>query len=276
MPGASEEVFCQERREVERSGRLVVFTDLDGVLNTKPDPRLILLEPALCQRMRRLLDASGATVVLTTPWRRHHGYIAHAMANFGVLREEGSSMPAELERTPRLADAKRKDLEILHWLRSRPAGDVRSWVALDTADLLRFPSADRLRGHTIRVRPDMGLSDNDVQEALRLLGCADAGEVEAHASADAAAGGSDECGSSCAMQSLTAMDEALTAKMGDLLKAVGPELRGFSAGGGTLLQQAEIHTTAAAASTLDANSQRVVQSRAEYDEISSSMRTLFG
>lgn len=144
-------------------GQWAIFVDIDGVLNTQPDPRLVKVEAALCARLQRLLAASEAELVLTTPWREHHAYLSHVLTSFGV------AWASELHRTPRMANAKRKDLAILQWLRNRPAGEVRSWVALDTADLLCFPSAGRMAGHTIQVRPETGLSDADVDEALRLL-----------------------------------------------------------------------------------------------------------
>jgi len=151
------------------AGMRVVFLDIDGVLNTRHDPRLILVEREPCSMLRQLLEVSGASLVLTTPWRRHHAYVAQVLANYGVF---GESAAPELERTPCHGDGTRRDLEIMHWLGAR-RGQVAAWAALDASDLLRFGggTALRLKGHVVQVNPDAGLQVGDVEAALQALGC---------------------------------------------------------------------------------------------------------
>jgi len=143
----------------------VVFLEIDGILNTRPDPRMILVDKVLCLQLRRLLDASKAEVVLTTRWRKHHEYIAEILTNFGALPENRR----ELHRAPWNANPQRRDLEILQFVNAHR--DIAAWVALDARDLLRFPSAARMQGHTIQVNPIEGLTGDNVAEALRALGC---------------------------------------------------------------------------------------------------------
>jgi hypothetical protein len=142
-----------------------IFLEIDGILNTRPEPRMIFVEKALCKQLRRLLDTSGAEIVLTTSWRRHHEYISEVLYNFGALPDHGM----ELHRAPWNANPERRDLEILQWVSAHPG--IAGWVALDARDLLRFPSAPRLQGHTIQINPLEGLTGDVVTSALQALGC---------------------------------------------------------------------------------------------------------
>merc|ERR1712129_322184 len=74
-------------------------------------------------------------------------------------------------RTPVFADSSRRDLEILRWLQMHETElGVESWGVLDDADLLRFPDTSaRLEGHFVRTQPECGLSDENVELALKLL-----------------------------------------------------------------------------------------------------------
>jgi len=146
--------------------KCVVFLEIDGILNTRPDQRIISLEKVPCAQLRRLLEASKAEIVLTSRWRKHHEYIAEVLNNFGALPDNWTS---ELHRAPWNANKERRDLEILQWLNAHR--DIAGWVALDARDLLRFPSAARLEGHTIQVDPVQGLTGEVVAAALRALRC---------------------------------------------------------------------------------------------------------
>mmetsp|Transcript_98972 Transcript_98972/g.317359 ORF Transcript_98972/g.317359 Transcript_98972/m.317359 type:complete len:522 (+) Transcript_98972:86-1651(+) len=221
----------------------VVFLDIDGVLNTRPDPRLVHIEGGPCAMLRRLLAASGAKLVLSSPWRRHHTYIAQVLANFCVFGdttdEEGAPVaPPELERTPLHADAARRDLEILQWLRAR-RGEVAAWVALDAADLLRFPSAAHLEGHVVRMPEAGGFGGAELDAALRALGCDPkgfAGAASAKASDDGAGATKSAAATSSAPRKFTiadvpgptafktaaAWDDDLAGKMEAVMGALAP------------------------------------------------------
>lgn len=172
-------VGCDEEEDEEAEEKVapdlrIVFLDIDGVLNTRPDPRMMLLEGGPCAMLRRLLQASGAQVVLATPWRGHAAYVCEALANFGVFGEpeEGAASvePPRLECTPQHGDGSRRDLEILHWLRAR-RGKVLAWVALDASDLITQNSANRFEGHLVRPASGQCLGPDDVRAALEHLGC---------------------------------------------------------------------------------------------------------
>ncbi|CAE7558071.1 unnamed protein product [Symbiodinium natans] len=158
----------------------VLFTDIEGVLGPRPDARLLTVQTSQCVFLRRLLQRTGAQLVLTSAWRRHRTYVVEVLDNFGVFDTfDGSggsgSKPGKSDSvdsvgfTPFNADASRRDLEILQWLNSH-RGEVASWAVLDTRDLLGFASAPRLQGHVIQVDGEKGLQPEHVDAAVAILG----------------------------------------------------------------------------------------------------------
>ena len=144
----------------------VLFVDIEGVLAPRPDPRLLTVQASQCVFLRRLLQRTGAHLVLTTAWRKHGAYVIEVLSNFGVF--EGISRP-EVDCTPFNADASRRDLEILQWLNSH-RGEVASWAVLDTRDLLGFASAPRLQGHVVQVDGEKGLQPEHLDAVAAILG----------------------------------------------------------------------------------------------------------
>ena len=145
----------------------VLFSDVEGVLAPRPDPRILTVSKSQCVFLRRLLQRTGAQLVLTTAWRRHQAYVVEVLDNFGAF--EGSASKQGVETTPFNADPSRRDLEILQWLNSH-RGEVMSWAVLDTRDLLGFASAPRLQGHVIQVDAEKGLQPEHVDAAAAILG----------------------------------------------------------------------------------------------------------
>mmetsp|Transcript_31886 Transcript_31886/g.71612 ORF Transcript_31886/g.71612 Transcript_31886/m.71612 type:complete len:284 (+) Transcript_31886:40-891(+) len=146
----------------------VLFCDVEGVLGARPDPRQLSVQGAACLLLRRLLDLTGAKLVLTTTWRRHKAYVLEVLANFGVF---GDSMEGkeDVDATPFNMDPARRDLEVLQWLNSR-RGEVASWAVLDTRDLLTHASAPRLQAHVIQVDGEKGLQPEHLEAAIEMLG----------------------------------------------------------------------------------------------------------
>ncbi|EJK70409.1 hypothetical protein THAOC_08235 [Thalassiosira oceanica] len=57
--------------------RPVLFLDIDGVLNTQKHNTQIYFEPRLLARLKIILEATDALVVLSTFWRAFHEYICY-------------------------------------------------------------------------------------------------------------------------------------------------------------------------------------------------------
>ncbi len=110
---------CREVRE-GRAARLV-FIDVDGVLNRHW--LLGYIDPNLVERLARLVAETGATLVLSTAWRRSS---SGREAVFDAFAAAG--MPQPISCTPYLPRGHRPT-EILLWLqmntRNAPRTDLR-------------------------------------------------------------------------------------------------------------------------------------------------------
>jgi hypothetical protein len=103
----------------------VIFLDIDGVLNCKktPNPRKFpyVIDNELLVRFRRLLERTGASVVLSSTWRYDPAGIFSAK-HYGVpFIDVTPDMPSE----PRCK-------EILEWVRTHP--EVNRYAVIDDED----------------------------------------------------------------------------------------------------------------------------------------------
>jgi hypothetical protein len=103
----------------------VILLDIDGVLNCKrtPNPRKFpfIIDPLLLQRLRRLIELSGAQVVLSSSWR---------FDPVGVLAAKHYEVPF-VDAIPDEPDQPRCQ-EILDWLGAHP--EVERFVVIDDED----------------------------------------------------------------------------------------------------------------------------------------------
>lgn len=67
-----------------RTGRPVLFLDIDGVLNYVKHSPQIYLEKELVSRLKRILEETDALIVLTTFWRHFHEYISYVLHRHGI------------------------------------------------------------------------------------------------------------------------------------------------------------------------------------------------
>ena len=147
----------------------VVFLDMDGVLGAgrvwaqNASKRWTCpagwVDPAMVARLNRLVRRTGARVVVSSSWRKYLGAdgVAAVLAACGFTGEVIGTTPV-IAGEP----ASWRGREIDRWLMAHPR--VRDWVVLD--DLLVSVDAGRL------VRTDMqrGLTDDDVERAVAVLG----------------------------------------------------------------------------------------------------------
>jgi hypothetical protein len=93
----------------------VIFLDIDGVLNCKktPNPRKFpyVVDRKLLRRLKRLLDRTGAKVVLSSTWRYDPA---------GLFSARHWGVPF-IDVTPDMPKRPRRS-EILAWLRAHPRG----------------------------------------------------------------------------------------------------------------------------------------------------------
>lgn len=140
----------------------VVFLDFDGVLNSeewywKGGTLAVVptFDPACVERLRRILDATGAAVVLTTAWR-----VNGVERCIGWLAEAGLECRV-IGRTPRLRGDRRD--EIRAWL-VRHGATVERFVVLDDSE-----DADIGGGRFVRTDWRRGLQDDHVERAVAVL-----------------------------------------------------------------------------------------------------------
>jgi hypothetical protein len=177
-------------------GSLVVFLDIDGVLNhpgsygegawrresskpeVEPEPEpeklRVPIEPPCMDRLNRLIRTTGAVVVISSSWRLFARFqdLGPALARHGLAGRVVGETPylardARWEESQRalgrdpLARIERGD-EIARWLSDHP--EVTSFVILDDD-----PDMGELAHRLVRTDPVVGLSDADVDRAIELL-----------------------------------------------------------------------------------------------------------
>lgn len=149
----------------------VIFLDFDGVLNSAKylldcGDYGIAIDPTRMVLLRRIVDATGAKIVLSTSWREHWSKDLRGCNSTGVLinnifSEYGLQV---YDKTPELHA--RREVEIKSWLDRHP--EVKCFVVLDD----RLLSADYLNGHFIKTSNYFdGLDETDVQKAMDILNC---------------------------------------------------------------------------------------------------------
>lgn len=162
----------------------VIFLDVDGVLNCQSTVErfqgVIGIEPARVKLLRRIVDATGAKIVLSSTWRSTESHLTEVKR---ALYQEGLAI---FDVTPRFALALRtlgwdrgrqlrylRAPEILAWLKEHP---VESYVALDD-DTLVGPydreqnpqGCEELANRHVKTSWKRGLLEAHVPDAIRVL-----------------------------------------------------------------------------------------------------------
>lgn len=143
----------------------VIFLDVDGVLNNgawamemfKQGVRVyhddILYEPSLAQ-LRRIVDETGAVIVVSSAWRQVPSAYEHLKA---WLEKFGMEVH---DKTPYVGGVRGDD--ITAWFNRHP-GEY-SYVILDDDD-----DMDGHMEHLVQTEFDVGLTEEKADECIRLL-----------------------------------------------------------------------------------------------------------
>jgi hypothetical protein len=144
-----------------RRKHLVVFLDIDGVLNNekllKNNGGIDAIDPESLKLVQELLEQTGANIVITSVWRIGHSlyWIQHMFRTLGFLYPEriiGATMNLPEEQ---------RGKEIKLWLSQVP---VDGFVILDDdADM------DGLGDHLVKTSFDTGLTRKHIEKAKKLL-----------------------------------------------------------------------------------------------------------
>ena len=149
----------------------VIFTDIDGVLNedttpTRTKSRVIFIDQDKLLRLKRIVDATGAKIVLSSTWRydrddaRYNGDFLELQEAF---RKVGLGF---YDYTPEEVTGRKRGIEIQDWLGMHP--EVDQYIILDD-ELFDFEKRGLLPRLIKTVFWDGGLTEDHVQEAIDLL-----------------------------------------------------------------------------------------------------------
>lgn len=151
----------------------VLFLDFDGVLNgdayltavqSQMDERAaaggefwhLMLDPDAVERVNRIIDATGAAVVVSSSWRK--GRSRHDL--LGLLVSAGFRHSI-LDKTPALGV--RRGLEIQDWMTAHAVHAQDIVILDDDADM------EHLLPRLVQTSFDTGLTDEHADRAIRML-----------------------------------------------------------------------------------------------------------
>jgi hypothetical protein len=143
-----------------------LFLDFDGVLNssvflhgkkTRRDEDMF--DPRAVERLTRVLDQTGARIVVSSSWR--HGRDATELE--GLLHRVG--LPARHRVAGVTGVGRTRGEEIRAWLFAYP-GTVRRFAIVDDMSSM----GRHLRACFVRTNPAVGLTDRNADQLLQILG----------------------------------------------------------------------------------------------------------
>ncbi len=148
----------------------ILFLDFDGVLNDENYVRDqgyfgLILNPKNLLLLKRLIDATGAKIVLSTSWREHWNLDPSECDEIGLeINQIFAQYGLEAyDKTPEIGY--RREVPIRSWLDAHP--EVETFVVLDDLRL----GADWLEGHFVRTsNRHGGLSEENLRDAIEVLG----------------------------------------------------------------------------------------------------------
>ena len=156
-------------------GKRLLFLDVDGVLNkieTLTNPSAVVipgwpgpLARPLLARLKKVLDRTGAFIVLSSTWRLYElGGVAlrHGFELVGIDPALVVGATSDLKGVPRAH-------EIQQWLVNH--GPCASWAAVDDLDLWS-ESPRAMEGHAVRTFLASGLTVDAAKEIVKFL-CVD-------------------------------------------------------------------------------------------------------
>lgn len=155
--------------EEEVADKVILFLDIDGVLNSEqwyhsmglpPNPPSAWLDPACVARLDALARETGASLVLSSSWRLILGLEKTAAA----LASRGLSAPFVGETPDRTHDGAEADRwgEIRAWLGLH--SDVTRWAIVDDLPLVGVPD-----GRLVQTSIAVGLTDTDCARLRAVL-----------------------------------------------------------------------------------------------------------
>jgi hydroxymethylpyrimidine pyrophosphatase-like HAD family hydrolase len=149
----------------------VIFLDIDGVLNSKKSEIIDKNNVAL---LKLLAERTGAVIVMSSGWKfmfdddmkpesKEAAHLQDIICEYGIrlFGKTPDFSTEEIRKNRTFSEVKAK--EIKAWLSDHTG--IESYVVLDDLDLKDGEIASR----TVRTNGNIGLSEEDVDAAVRML-----------------------------------------------------------------------------------------------------------
>jgi hypothetical protein len=154
----------------------VIFLDVDGVLNSQKSLKhgavgfgKAQMDPKADSRLEKLVRATGSKIVVSSSWR--HIFELHQIQE--MLKQAGAPTAARavIDRTP--AGEGNRGAEIQEWLSLDPERSrvnpnhegIEAYVIIDDNNQM----TPEQQPHFVHTNPQVGLTDEDVVEAISIL-----------------------------------------------------------------------------------------------------------
>lgn len=149
----------------------VLFLDIDGVLNSHdfwkrcqelgivPDDKV---DPLAVERLNRLVDATGAKIVVSSTWRLPYVWSKKLSSLIGRIQKLGITGEI-IGMTPDHCKAYGRGGEIQAWM-DHCDEEIESFVILDDDS-----DMDHLMGYLVQTKMTDGLQDHHVETAIQIL-----------------------------------------------------------------------------------------------------------
>lgn len=153
----------------------LLFLDIDGVLNRTATAPQIAMEQDKVDRLRAVLHASGADVVLSTYWRAFDEYIGYTLGRMGA---QGERVVGRTPGDPHLMDSVKHDnavkttriKEIAAYMEERFGPEGPGWPRFAIVDdKVVVPDGHAWAARFVKTEPEVGLTDGHVERLVAAL-----------------------------------------------------------------------------------------------------------
>ena len=145
-----------------------LFLDVDGVLNNRhtrvcTGKGWCFVDDFLVRRVRKIVDATGALIVLSSTWRDEWNKENESLngPDFNELRAKFQEFGMDFYDRTGAWDKRGRGWEIMEWMNGH---NVDSFVILDD-----WNDMGPISDHLIWTNPAYGLTEEQVQEAIKIL-----------------------------------------------------------------------------------------------------------
>lgn len=137
----------------------ILFLDIDGVLNNVKDNRG--MNPELIKKLRRIIDNTNCDIVITSDWRRYGIGPDSPIQKQFIINGGDDIINYIIDKTS--DDNSGRGYQINKWILDNKF--TGSFAILDDIDW----DMGNMNDHLIHIDGRYGLSDSDVDKAIKLL-----------------------------------------------------------------------------------------------------------